>query len=157
MANVDKRSKGEPKLCKAYFTVEAAIIVPIVMSVLVYVIFMSLFQYNRCLLEQDIGMLILYAVESDEQEGTELKNNLEQKLKDLYWDKYFSWKQEELQVSVKGEKVEIYGMGELQFPFMDWNLAHLNTKWSAQAKREGYRLNPTEYIRLINRLKREIS
>ena len=39
----------------AYFTVEAAILYPIILSVILLMTYLLLFQYDRCLLEQDIG------------------------------------------------------------------------------------------------------
>ena len=41
------------KRVSAYMTVEAALIIPIVMGSILFVVYMMLFQYNRCLLEQD--------------------------------------------------------------------------------------------------------
>ena len=40
----------------AYFTVEAALIIPLVLGILVFLIFIMFYQYDRCLLEQDIGI-----------------------------------------------------------------------------------------------------
>ena len=39
----------------AYFTIEAAILYPIILSVILLMTYLLLFQYDRCLLEQDIG------------------------------------------------------------------------------------------------------
>lgn len=44
----------------AYFTVEAALVLPIVIAALLFVIYMMLFQYDRCLLEQDMGAIALW-------------------------------------------------------------------------------------------------
>ena len=40
---------------KAYFTVEAAVLYPIVLGVIVLMTYLLFFQYDRCLLEQDMG------------------------------------------------------------------------------------------------------
>ena len=44
----------------AYFTVEAALVLPLVTGAILFVIYTMLFQYDRCLLEQDIGALALW-------------------------------------------------------------------------------------------------
>ena len=43
----------------AYFTVEAAMVFPIVLSTVLFIIYTMFFQYDRCLLEQDIGVIAL--------------------------------------------------------------------------------------------------
>lgn len=40
---------------KGYFTVETSLILPMVLAVQVFLIYAMLRQYDRCLLEQDMG------------------------------------------------------------------------------------------------------
>lgn len=42
---------------KGYFTVETSLILPMVLAVQVFLIYAMLRQYDRCLLEQDMGIL----------------------------------------------------------------------------------------------------
>ena len=149
----EKKLSGRLQECRAYFTVEAALVLPIVMCVLLFVIFMSVYQYNRCLMEQDVGMMVLYAGTSDE-EGDVLENNIKWKLTDLYMDKYILWQQEELDISVKGNSVEIKGTGSLCFPLSGWSIMEVNSKWSAQTKKEMMQLSPVQFIRLCQRIQR---
>ena len=44
---------------RAYFTVEAAMVMSLVLSVVVMVVYIMFFQYNRCIMEQDVGTLVL--------------------------------------------------------------------------------------------------
>ena len=44
---------------RGYFTVEAALVIPIVLTGIVTVMYLLIFQYDRCLLEQDTGTLAL--------------------------------------------------------------------------------------------------
>ena len=46
-----------------YFTVEAALIFPFVMGVILLVIYMWFFQYDRCLMEQDYALITVMATE----------------------------------------------------------------------------------------------
>lgn len=48
----------------AYFTVEAAMVMPIVVFVIALLIYLGLFQYDRCLREQDMGMQTLRSTEN---------------------------------------------------------------------------------------------
>ena len=42
-----------------YFTVEAAIVLPVVLGVYVFLITVLLVQYDRCVLEQDMASMIV--------------------------------------------------------------------------------------------------
>ena len=57
---------------KAYFTVEAAVLYPIVLGVIVLMTYLLFFQYDRCLLEQDMGRAAVRSGSMDaEKRGTE--------------------------------------------------------------------------------------
>ena len=49
--------KGRRKEADAYFTVEAAVIVPIVLFLFVMIIYMSFYLYDRCVMTQDFYIL----------------------------------------------------------------------------------------------------
>ena len=89
----------------AYFTVEAALVFPFVMGTLLLIIFLFIFQYDRCLMEQDIGMLVLYAENLNTQDKDETISLMKSRASEIYWDKYFAWKQEELQIKNKKNEV----------------------------------------------------
>ena len=61
--HLGKRSLVEMKIhrkkIEGYFTVEAAMVLPIVIAVILMIIYMWFFQYNRCLMEQDTAILAL--------------------------------------------------------------------------------------------------
>ena len=42
-----------------FFTVEAAMVLSITLSAILLIIYLLFFQYNRCLMEQDMGTLAL--------------------------------------------------------------------------------------------------
>ena len=45
---------------EGYLTLEAALILPMLIAAILFVIYMLVFQYNRCLLEQDLGAMALW-------------------------------------------------------------------------------------------------
>ena len=47
------------KKIDAYFTVEAACVIPIMLGVTILIISLMIYQYDRCLLEQDVSLYIL--------------------------------------------------------------------------------------------------
>lgn len=50
-----KCKKMTDGMAGAFFTVEAAILYPLVLAVIVLMVYLLFFQYDRCLLDQDIG------------------------------------------------------------------------------------------------------
>jgi len=62
----------------AYFTVEAALVLPVVIGAILFVIYMMLFQYDRCLLEQDIGGIALWGSIVEASDTAELEQKVRQ-------------------------------------------------------------------------------
>ena len=52
-----KNSKGKHLRADAYFTVEAALIVPVVLCIFVMIIYLSFYLYDRCVMSQDCYVL----------------------------------------------------------------------------------------------------
>ena len=80
---------------KAYFTVEAAVLYPIVLGVIVLMTYLLFFQYDRCLLEQDMGRAAVRSGSRWMQKKEELNRQLQEK--DMFFDteKYIAWESEE--------------------------------------------------------------
>ena len=100
----------------AYFTVEAALILPLVMSALLLVTFLVIFQYDRCLLEQDMGLLAVYAGTVRGESETETAGLIRNRAAELSWEKYVAWETEGLWITVEKGGVRIEGEGRLTFP-----------------------------------------
>ena len=69
---------------KAYFTVEAAVLYPIVLGVIVLMTYLLFFQYDRCLLEQDMGRAAVRSGSRWMQKKEELNRQLQEK--DMFFD-----------------------------------------------------------------------
>lgn len=135
----------------AYFTVEAALIFPFVMGTLLLIIFLFIFQYDRCLMEQDIGMLVLYAENLNTQDKDEAISLMKSRASEIYWDKYFAWKQEELQITIEKNEICVKGTGTLTFPVPEWNFINRANVWKAKSIQRAIRLNPVDFIRIYRR------
>lgn len=99
----------------AYFTVEAALVFPMVLAAMMMIVYLFLFQYNRCLLEQDISLLALYAVTT---EASDEEASLQNRIGEIYLDKYVLWKMREQDISValKGGAAQAQGVGGMNLP-----------------------------------------
>lgn len=129
---------------KAYLTVEAAMVVPVVIGTIVFLIYMMFYQYNRCLLEQDVGVLAVRSVTMQEKDKTALAVKLKGEATMLDGEKYLAWEMGEVDISMKGTTTHISRMGGLV-------LTHGNL-WKAQAECESEQIGPTFLIRSCRKI-----
>ncbi len=139
----------------AYFTVEAALILPLVMSALLLVTFLVIFQYDRCLLEQDMGLLAVYAGTVRGESETETARLIRNRAAELSREKYVAWETEGLWITVEKGGVRIEGEGRLNFPLPEWNLFHRDNVWEAKSLRRTVRVSPVDFIRIYRRIQEE--
>ena len=68
----------------AYMTVEAALLFPFLTGAILFVVYMLLFQYDRCLLEQDMGALALWGSLAQATEAETLEEKVQKRVADVY-------------------------------------------------------------------------
>lgn len=131
----------------AYMTVEASMVFMIALFIIVFVIQMWLFSYNRCVMEQNAEMLAIrgsshyYTSKSktmeylkDENEALCQESNI-----------HIGWKEVDRTISLRGNKVWISEEGAL-FAENDTN------RWVAKTKTGLLRLRPSYYIRQARKI-----
>ncbi|MGN0401597.1 MAG: hypothetical protein ACI4HQ_04975 [Acetatifactor sp.] len=139
---------------KAYFTVEASLVMPLVISALLMTFFSFVYQYDRCLMEQDAGMLALYAATLKEQGEGEWKDKVSRRAAEWDEDGYLFWTLQKLDIGLKNQVVEIACGGDLMVPLPEWNLLDNDREWKTKITRKLTRLSPAEFIRLCRRAER---
>lgn len=150
-----QRERVHMKGQNAYFTVEAALVLPMVMSAMLVGIYLFCYQYDRCLLEQDMGNLLLWssAMAAENTGGTdEIAEGLRQRAVQINRAKYAAWKLTALDIRLERNNLSITGQGELAFPVPGWNLWNQDNLWDAQVSYESSRLSPVFYIRQYRKL-----
>ena len=139
----------------AYFTVEAALVLPLVMSAVLVEIYLFCFQYDRCLMEQDMGSLLLWC-NAVRMENVGTVNEQEEKIHtrtdEIYGDKYVSWEMTVVDVQLEKGKFLVTGHGQLTFPVPGWNLWNDNNLWESKVTYKCESISPAFYIRQIRKL-----
>ena len=79
---------------KAYFTVEAAVLYPIVLGVIVLMTYLLFFQYDRCLLEQDMGRAAVRSGSRWMPKNEDLTRQLQETDMSFDTEKYIAWESE---------------------------------------------------------------
>ena len=124
---------------KAYFTVEAACVLPIVLGVYVFLIYGMFYQYDRCLLEQDVAQQVL-----NEQW------NIEQKSGEL--EQYLAFRLEDNVLKIEIGKVSAYAKGTVAAPFKEFMEWTNGGSWKVNASFTSVDVCPTDWIRLSRKI-----
>lgn len=129
----------------AYFTVEAAILYPIILSVILLMTYLLLFQYDRCLLEQDIGKATVLSGSKWTLTKEQLDDYMQKKALHFDEEKYIAWENEDPLWKLEKTDVILEKAGRLRYPF-----AGMGTQvkyWSAKASFQADRISPVFWLR----------
>ena len=129
------------KAVKGYFTIEAALILPFVTGVILVILYLLFFQYNRCLLEQDAGKLLIRGSGT----VTESMNQVQE-------DKYIAWEMGGLQIQREGKNIKVSGQGWVKFPFSAIAFERQQDNWEIGVGYERQQVNPVLFLRTYNRV-----
>ena len=140
----------------AYMTVEAALLFPFLTGAILFVVYMLLFQYDRCLLEQDMGALALWGSLAQATEAGTLEEKVQKRVADVYKDKYMMWRFTALDASLEKGKFTAKGVGAVFFPFDGLNFWGGGNVWSTQAAYGYSRLAPVTFIRTCHKLREAV-
>ena len=135
--------------CGAYFTVEAAVLYPIVLGVMLLMIYLLFYQYDRCLLEQDMGSAVVRGGSRWMQTKEELDRKLREE--DMFFgeEKYIAWESELPQWKLEKNRITVEQAGRLKYPFVGMGITQ--KYWSAKASFQAERNSPVDYIRIRQR------
>lgn len=137
----------------AYLTVEAALVFPVVLGTVFFIVYMLLFQYDRCLMEQDLGALALWGSRVKAESPEELQSMIQKRTNEIYRDKYAAWKMIVLDVKVEHNRFAVTGKGQLTFPVLGINFWDKDNVWETGTDYHFWRISPTDFVRLCNRAK----
>ena len=138
-----------------YLTVEAALVFPIVLAVQILIIYLFVFQYDRCLLNQDMARLVVLGCGAEEQGKSELAEYLKECMGELYMEKYVAWETDSVGMELKGDIIYAEGRGKLMFPGIGWGDWGEAATWDAAAACEGKKIQPAVLIRQCRKWKGE--
>ena len=129
----------------AYFTVEAAILYPIILSVILLMTYLLFFQYDRCLLEQEIGKATVLSGSKWTLTKEQLNDYMQKKA--LYFDeeKYIAWENEDPLWKLEKNDVILEKAGRLRYPFA--SMGTQEKYWSAKASFQVDRISPVFWLR----------
>lgn len=139
--------------CKVngYFSVEAALVFPLVLGTIILLIYLGFYQYDRCMLEFDMAMVALAGCSSDEQELEMVLDEMEKAAIGIAKGKYIAWESENINIEATGKYIRASGGGKLRFPFK-FLIQEVNSVWEAKRSYENKRIEPVRFVRTYKKL-----
>lgn len=139
------------KTIEGYFSLEAALVLPMVLWVILFIVYLLFFQYNRCLMEQDMGILALRGALIQAENNTHRVEELKKTAEEMDYKKYIAWETEGCHISSGQGKVSVQQRGQIMVPFR-WNNEE-QAWWSTTVSYENKLISPVTFIRTCRRLK----
>lgn len=148
----EKMRKYLQHRAKAYFTVESAMVLGVVLSVIIVLAYIMLFQYNRCLLEQDTGSLALKGCSLQAENNDGLMAELQRYDAQTHTEKYIAWEWGQVSFELGQNRVRVKQSGNLLFPFAGNDLLNTESEWGTEVVYENKRISPISFIRIYKKL-----
>ncbi len=142
------------KYIKGSVTIEYTLLLPILLVVYTFLIAVALFQYNQCLLATNLYLVGNQGMELARQDGENKIRVLKEKAASLYHEKYIMVEDVQTTYSIKGNHVEIVGIGKMR------NLLNAvgigEESWELYAKCEQDVLDATNILRLYKNVRDQV-
>lgn len=139
-------------MVRAYLTVEASLVVTLVIYVYVFIIFMAFFQYDRCLLTQDSYILAMRGSREKYADSNEIYGQLKRERFEMNTEKYLAFSWNETSIEVKESNIAVNQGGSVKTPIMA-NTFMLPEIWQINIAKESARISPVTLIRRYRLLK----
>lgn len=136
----------------AYFTLEASLIMPLVLIVIIFIMYVGFYSYDKCLLRQDTYRLLIRGSQVKNASNEDVMNTIKKEDLERNYDKYVMCIWEDKHVSVEHDSINIVGEGMLKvsIPFID-NLLGKNA-WNITVEAKTTRIHPIDVIRSCRKI-----
>lgn len=140
------------KTIRGYFTVEATCIYPFVIAVILLVIYIWFFLYDRCLMEQDFAGVLVKGIAHQDLSSADRSEYMENQINSMYTDQYLCWDFGEISANTSGYNIEISAIGSLEFPFEGLNFWNDDNIWESERTYSGKVYNRMFIVRTYRKL-----
>ena len=131
---------------EGYFTVEASLVLPIVIGCVLFVLCFLLYFYNRCLMDQDTAMLSVYAINEYQGDIQKMGEGLKAWKQENLTEKYVGFETGQLQITKGQNRLRLQRDGFLLTDFVPFH---------ATSAYENRILRPSFFLRLCRRIENE--
>lgn len=136
-----------------YLTVEASLIMPIVLYVCIAIIYLGFFQYDRCLMRQDAYRAALKGSSAFRDDNQRVFNTAYEKMEELASEKYMATSCD-YKITVQ-DKVSVLVEGSVHMPFRGIAGFVKASEWTIREKAESKCINPVIFIRTCRQIEKK--
>ncbi|MBR4831614.1 MAG: hypothetical protein IKZ97_03205 [Butyrivibrio sp.] len=134
---------------KGYMTLEATLVVPMIICVFALLIYFSYYLYGRCILSQDTYILAFRASVSGEAAEAVVSEKKER----VMGRKYFGAEKPSVSVSTAGKDIRVYGKTKVRSRAMGNYFLKPKAGWDYEAAGKARKLEQVKHVRTVKRLK----
>ncbi|MBQ7944797.1 MAG: pilus assembly protein [Lachnospiraceae bacterium] len=136
-----------------YFTVEAALVMPFVMLIITMMLFLAIYCYDRCVMEQCAYEAALRGSSNRYRENTLASQEAMNAAATLTEGKLFALKDLNYEVTVDMNRITVTYTAELNMPFVSWLVQEFGSQdFKLEVKREALRNRQVTLIRAFRKI-----
>ncbi len=117
-----------------------------VLGVVLLVIYLLFFQYDRCLMEQNVGKLAMRGCTFQLTDSEEIVARIVAQSRQAD-ERFLAWELGDIKVTMKGNRVRVERSGEMEFPFKRFVFWQADSVWQSRIVYENNRIEPVQFIR----------
>lgn len=142
---MSEKRKVKRIAAKGYMTLEAAFIMPWVVFLFVFLIYIGFYLYDKCVLFQD-AYTVCFRGSVQKEEGAELPY-INTHMEEQFGKKYFGVGKVWGSAEQAGQEVKVYGFCRVKMPFPHFLTMAGKDGWQIQTSAKAQVINPTKVIR----------
>lgn len=132
---------------------EATLIFPVILFTYIFLVYLGIYQYDRCVLEQDLRCALVRTKELSGMGDSRKEFYVSQVFEELNEDKRLALTLSAAEFEEKYDKVQGNVTGQMAVPFLQISENGLRPVWSARVEGSMDAWNPVAFIRLCERVR----
>ena len=135
----------------AYFTVEASLLMPLILGGIIFVIYLGIYLYDVCTLRQVSYIAVLRGSQLKDTSSEEIKNYADKQADQLMENQILAKENVQTEISVTKNKVKVNITAKITMPFAEFISEEIGL-WNMENEAEAYRLDPVDIIRNVRKI-----
>ena len=138
------------KFKNAYMTVEASLVMPVILGSIIFTIYIGFYLYNVCTIKQTAYIAALRGSQMVNGSCGEIETYVGKELEKLLGNRVLAKERLESKIDVLSHKVRVKIMLDMHMPFFHWISSKVGF-WTIEAKAEANRIYPMDVIRNVRK------
>ena len=136
---------------KAYMTIEASLIFPVLLCGIIFIIYIGFYLYNAGTIKQAAYIAALRGSQVKHESLDTVERYVEQELEKMLMNRMLVKENMENKVKVSLNKVNVEIEFAMKVPFLQWFFPEIKL-WKIEEKAEAARINPVDIIRNVRKI-----